>query len=385
MENIKFEINDLLNFVEIEQLVLSVRPIEKAIIISKKMSNYLLINNGDFYRYDTEKVLFIKEDYDENYIMSLITLFIDKSYMNLTDRDKEILQLKYKKTYDNIFKNSDVNKYLPQLTTYLTNNKVNFSDPHLYQIHFQNGFYDFKTGLFNKRIKGTHFINVHIKRDYVKPHNDDVIKVHQTINKIYPNKEDRDYLLMTLGLSLTGKSCSDQTMLFLIGVGSTGKSTIMELCKLSLEDYIFTLPKQTFTKGYAKIDKVLNTYAKRPYIRISHINEAEDAKIDDSLFKDHCDGKIQTTSLYKDGSNDFQHYSKMVFTSNTFPNIKIDSGTVRRVDSYTHTSKFTKIQKEICPENHVYHAYTDLLKDASTDEKYLNAFFIFLHYLDLIG
>ena len=121
--------------------------------------------------------------------------------------------------------------------------------------------------------------------------------MYPTINKIYPNKADRDYLFMTLGLSLTGKSCSDQTMLFSIGVGSTGKSTIMELCKLLLEDYIFTLPKQTFTKGYAKIDKVLNTYAKRPYIRISHINEAEDAKINDSLFKDHCDGKIQTTSL----------------------------------------------------------------------------------------
>jgi hypothetical protein len=58
--------------------------------------------------------------------------------------------LKYKKTYDKIFLNSDVNKYLPQLMTYLTNNKINFADPHLNQIHFQNGYWDFETGKFDK-------------------------------------------------------------------------------------------------------------------------------------------------------------------------------------------------------------------------------------------
>ena len=378
MEVIKFDIKDLLNFQEIEQLIISVRPNEKASIISKKLTNYLLLNNGDFYRFDNDKVLYIKEDNDDNYIITFITLFIDKSFDNLSDKDKEILQLKYKKTYDIIFRNSDINKYLPQLITYLTNNKVNFTDPHLYQIHYLNGYYDFKTGTFNKRVKGTHFINIHIKRDYITPIQADIDRVNKDINKIYPSKADRDYLLMTLGLSLTGKSCSEQTMLFLIGNGSSGKSTIMEMCKLSLEDYIFTLPKQTFTKGFNKIDKVLNTYAKKPYIRISHINEPEDTRIDDSLFKDHCDGKIQTTSLYKDGSNDFQHNSKMVFTANTFPNIKIDSGSVRRVDSFTHSSKFVKDETLVDEKKNIYYANLDFLKNASSDEKYLNAFFSIL-------
>ena len=104
------------------------------------------------------------------------------------------------------------------------------------------------------------------------------------------------------------------------------------------------------------------------FIRISHINEPEDTKIDDSLFKDHCDGKIQTTSLYKDGSNDFQHYSKMVFTSNTFPNIKIDSGSVRRVDSFTHTSKFIKDKKSIDESKFIFYADLDFLKNVEKDE-----------------
>ena len=54
---------------------------------------------------------------------------------------------------------------------------------------------------------------------------------------------------------------------------------------------------------------MLNSYAKKTYTRTSHINEPQDTKIDESLFKDHIDGKIQTTSLYIDGSNYFQHYS----------------------------------------------------------------------------
>jgi len=374
MEILKFDKKDLLSFEEIEHLIISVRPNEKAKIISSKLLNYLLINNGGFYRFDIERVLYIKEANNDDYVLTLITLFIDKSYENLSQKDQEIIQLKYKKTYDKIFLNSDVNKYLPQLMTYLTNNKINFSDPHLYQLHFQNGFYNFKTGKFESRVIGKDFINVHISRDYFQQLKEDIDRVFKDVNKIYPNKDDRDYLIMTLGQALTGQSCSEQTMLFLLGKGSSGKSTIMELAKLAVQDYVFTLPKQTFTKGYSKIDKVLNTYQQKPYIRISHINEMEDSKMDDSLFKDHCDGKIQTTTLYADGSNDFCHHSKMVFTQNNLPNIKNDSGTERRIDAFTTTSTFTKDQSEVNETKHIYLANRDFLQQIGNDDKYLNAF-----------
>ena len=122
----------------------------------------------------------------------------------------------------------------------------------------------------------------------------------------------------------------------------------------------------------------MNTYLEKQHIRISHINEPDDTKIDDSLFKDFTDGKIQTTSLYKDGSNDFTHKSKVCSTSNTFPNIKIDTGTVRRVESYTHTSKFVDNMSDVDEKKHHYLKNLDLQKDAETDEKYLNAFFCIL-------
>jgi len=55
---------------------------------------------------------------------------------------------------------------------------------------------------------------------------------------------------MQLGISLTGQSANVQTILFLLGSGSSGKSTIIELCKLSFQDYVYSLPKQHFQKDF---------------------------------------------------------------------------------------------------------------------------------------
>ena len=256
MELVKFETKDLFTFDEIEKLIISVRPNQQAHIVASKLINYLLIHNDEFYRFDVENVLYIKENNNDKYLITVITSFIETSYDNLSAKDQEILQLKYKKSYDAIFSNIHVGKYLPQLLTYLTNNKINFNNPHLYEIHFQNGYFDFKTGTFLKRVQGKHFLNVYIKRDYILPSQEDLDRVYSDIDKIYPNKADRDYLLMTLGLSLTGVSCQDQTMLFLVGLGNTGKSTIMELCKLSLGDYVLLYLNQHSVRDILKLIKL---------------------------------------------------------------------------------------------------------------------------------
>lgn len=375
MEIIKFAKKDLLDFDEVEKLIISVVPNEKAIIIANKLLNYLLIHKGDFYRFDVDNVLYIKEDNDDDYILTNITSFIAKSYENLSQNEQEILKLKYKKSYDAIFVNTNVGKYMPQLRTYLTNNKIDFSDPHINEIHFKNGFFNFMTGKFEKRIAGKHYINYHISREYHEPKPEVKSRVMKDITKIYPNEDDRNYLLMTYGIALTGQACVEQTILFLLGKGSSGKSTIIELCKLAIEEYVFTLPKQTLSRGYTKIDKILNSYIAKPYIKMSSINEPEDTKIDETLFKDWIDGNIQTTSLYKDGSNDFKHHSKIIITANTFPNIKVDSGTVRRIDSFNHQSHFVKVQSEVDENNNIYLANLDFLKSCKKDFDYLNAFF----------
>jgi len=375
MDFIKFEISDLLNYVEIEQLITTPSPTVRATLISTKLLNYILINSGMYYKYDPLNVLYLRlDEYNEEKLLTTISEFIYKSFTSLKQEDKAKLETNYKNRYDKIFENISIKKNLPQIKTYLTNDKVDFFDPHLNEIHFRNGYYDFHDNTFKQRIKNKHFINVNINRDFHEPEEKDKLNVMEIIKLIYSNEDDRNYLLMTLGIAITGQACDDQTMLFLLGLGSSGKSTIMELTKLSVEDYVYTLPKTTFSKGNKDISKILNIYLQRPYIRISHINEMEDTKMDESLLKDHTDGNIQTTTLYRDGCNDFKHYSKMVFTANTFPNIKIDTGTERRIDAYEHRSHFTENKDEVDEKNNIYYKNVKLLRDLKHDNKFLNAF-----------
>lgn len=137
---------DLLNFQEIETIITCAKPTEKGKIIANKLLNYLLLNNSEFYRFDIDNVLYIKEDYDEDNLLTIISSFIDESHTNLTMTEREEIQTKYSK-YSKIFSNSSIKTYYPQLKTYLTNKDINFSDPHK-----SNTFYKWLLCFFNRYI-----------------------------------------------------------------------------------------------------------------------------------------------------------------------------------------------------------------------------------------
>jgi len=61
------------------------------------------------------------------------------------------------------------------------------------------------------------------------------------------------------------------------------------------------------------------------------------------LFKIRIDGNLQSTMLYKDGQYNF----RCITTANTMPNIVVESGTTRRMISYTHKSSFTENKSKI--------------------------------------
>lgn len=380
-EGMKFQEKHLLTYAELELIITTPFPSEKADIIKNKMKYYVLITENEnqkeklYYRFDLDNVIYHKEVYDENKIVTSISLLLEQSFKSLSDIERELMMNKYSKLYRGIFKNSNITSWLPQVRVFLTNYDIQFNKPHLNEIHFKNGYFNLETNEFKAREIDKHFISHFINREYKETNDEMKEKVLSDIRKIYVDKEDLDYLLMTYGIALTGKSTTDQTILFLLGLGSSGKSTIIELIKLCCGDYIYTLPKQTFSKGYSKIDKVMNSYLKNPHIRLSHINEPEDVKIDESLFKDFADGNIQSTSLFQDGSNDFTHNSKLVFTANTYPNIIVDTGTERRVDSYTHMSNFVNDKEMVDEKKNIYLGDKNFLSKAKTNEQYLNAFF----------
>ena len=44
------------------------------------------------------------------------------------------------------------------------------------------------------------------------------------------------------------------------------------------------LQDNTFAYGNSKIDKILNSFANSPFIRIAWVNEMKDVKLDESFF-----------------------------------------------------------------------------------------------------
>jgi phage/plasmid-associated DNA primase len=111
-------------------------------------------------------------------------------------------------------------------------------DSYLNEIHFNNGYFNLESGKFCERELGKHFITSYIKHDYTKPSEKNKKKLKEYISKIYPDEKVRKTILKILGSALTGMAIRDSYILFFIGEGSAGKSTIMNLAKYSVECYV---------------------------------------------------------------------------------------------------------------------------------------------------
>ena len=146
-----------------------------------------------------------------------------------------------------------------------------------------NGYFDLKNGEFKEREEYCRITDC-INRNYKKPKKRSMEKVKELLSMIYPNKDDKNYLMMTIATALCGIATMDQSILFLLGKGSSGKSTVMKMLKNSIGMYFVELKSDTFVMGNQKADK----------------------KMDDSLFKSVCEGTAQTTRLFQDGVTEIQ-------------------------------------------------------------------------------
>ena len=358
----------------LETLLTSMFPNEKASVISAILKDHCIISNGILYEVTSNITYKVTKSEIKMKLYKMATLLIQESYNQLDQQTKKLLNLEYSKQIASIFSNASVEKFYPQLYSELENNEVKFDD-YLCEIHFNNGFMDLKTSEFKQRVLHQHYITEYIRRDYIKSSKSQQKEILKPFSKIYPKHEDLECILLVLASCLSGKANIDQDTLFLLGKGSSGKSFTLELTKACIEMYVKELKADTFTNSNAKADKILNTFNKSPYVLIAWINEMEDKKMDDSLFKAFCDGKAQTTVLYQDGSNSIELKSKAIITANTMPNIKIDTGTTRRILSYTHKSNFVDDVKDVDESQHKYLKDKELLNKLKEQPALLNAWF----------
>ena len=294
---------DLLTSDNFETLMATKDPTKKAQLICSKLKKYLIIknsgcsNNLEYYLFDSVNVLYKKIVLTEDNLITYITMFISKSKGLISDKKLNKLNKIYGGLLDNINSNSTIKTYLPQIKTYLTK-EVDFNTNQINEIHFRNGYYSFKYGKFKQRKEGKHFISKFINRNYKEPSQEAINRVMSDIKKVYPDKEERNYILSNFGVSISGNGTKDQNILFLIGKGSAGKSTMLDMAKIALTKiYVHSLPQETLSQSSQNVNKIMNTFLESPCMRIITIDEPQDTKMSSSLFKQIANGRIQTTSL----------------------------------------------------------------------------------------
>jgi hypothetical protein len=360
-----FKTCDYLTLTNIETLINEPNPHKKAALIANKLKNYCCLHQTKLFVLQKNTTYKQSTMTFEN-ILSKTTELIGLSYDNLHQNDQRLIKSEHSKTYKSIFTNADVKKYYEELLLNLCNDDIQF-DTTLCEIHFNNGYIDLKTNEFKQRDISKHYVSKYINRDYVQSASENRASVIKLIKKIYPDKKDLDCLIHIIGSSLSGLTLSDQEIVFLLGQGNSGKSTIMKTTSLSIECYFKELQSNVFSQGNSKIDKILNSYCNDSQVRISWINEMEGKKIDDTLFKKFCEGELQTTKLFKENQHLVKHFSKCMVTSNEMPNFRVDTGMTRRIKAYTHQSKFVKTKDEVKESENIYLEDSNFLSKMNND------------------
>ena len=372
----KFEKSELLTIENLTTLLESTEPTERAEVVIPTLKKLIFSYGKSTYKYNKDTIAYdATEELNEGNLSTMISGLITQSKRNLDDKTTRDFEKRYPKGFNLLSEMNTISKYSKCVMVALKDDTYKFADPQLNKIHFKNGYYDLRTGEFKQRERNVDFVNFYINRDYKQPKKESISKIYNIIDQIYTNKNDRDYLLQAFGIAMTGKSTQQQKILFFIGKGSAGKSTMLSMLKLAFNEYVFELDASTFSKstGKSEINKILNTYLLNRNIRISNVNEPKDTRMDESLFKDFIDGNIKTTSLYHDGQNLFKHLSKICMTANTMPKIKMDSGVKRRIEAYNHKSKFVEKDEEVDEENQIFKKDEKLLQIIEENDELLNA------------
>ena len=376
---------DLLTFDDLKIFCLSKFPGEKAEALCKHLKKYMIIKNKKLYVI-RPNITYEYFDNDKEKITQFCTKYVETSFKSikrafLSSNDDDVIEkfqsLEKKIEAKNTFENAYFEKLLPQIKHEITNNNVVF-DINLDEIHFENGFMNLKTKEFKPRDKTLHFVTCCINRNYEPSAEEHRTTINNIFKKIYPGKGDFECVKMIIASGLSGRSIKDCEMLFLLGAGSGGKSLSLQFTQQAIDCYFQELNSDTFSfeAGTSnKSDKIMNTFADKPFVRIAWINELKDVRMNESLFKAFCEGILQTCKLFKEGDHEITHMAKPIITANTMPIFKNDTGMVRRIRAHTHRSLFVDDKSECNEKAHIYLKDKNLLENIKTNNSLKNAWF----------
>ena len=342
---------------------------QKAKILVDVISTDYLRNSDELYKINKENMTLelIERSRSQNVIIKVIQDLYFNADEALTEDQKTILKTKDFMNYSKLSNINTIKSIIQNIDELLFKN---LEEDDTNKIHFQNGYIKINSGKLYKRTKP---VKDFIKRDYKKASKVDIEFVNNIYTQIYPIEDERNYILSTIGSSITGQSKKDRNSLFLIGKSSAGKSLLMQSLNKAFSDvYVKEFSSDTFSKSNPNRNKILNEFIRLTNVRICWVNELN-GKIDESLFKSFCEGQIHTCRLYTDGMTTLQHMSKIILTSNELPNIRIDTGVSSRIISHTHRSYFTDNNSEVDEEKYIFKRNNNLISEINNNDSYKNA------------
>ena len=230
-------------------------------------------------------------------------------------------------------------------------------------ICFKNGVIDIEQERFREGA-GTDYISMCTGINYIKidKSNKEHVKIIKEINdfmeKLFPDKSLRGYMWDHLASILIGHN-DNQTFHFYLGVGSNGKSILVELLEKCLGDYKGSAPLTMIKGNRMKEGQATPEVISLKGKRLAVLQEAKKKTVlNEGTFKEYtgCDS-ITGRALYGSKMVTYKPQFNMILCTNYLPEIKsTDNGTWRRVRVVDFESRFED-NPNAEQFNHLKHVY----------------------------
>jgi P4 family phage/plasmid primase-like protien len=237
----------------------------------------------------------------------------------------------------------------------MTEAKELFFDPMFFQhldnnpylLCFKNGVVDFKQKTFRKgqpedylsKCTNINYITI----DPIK-HAQTVEEIKDFMHKLFPDPELHKYMWEHLASTLVGNNMN-QTFNMYIGVGSNGKSILVNLMEQTLGDYKGDVPLTLLTQQRTRIGGLSPELVALKGVRYAVMQEpSKGDRINEGIMKQVTGGDpIQARAPYMPQMVNYIPQFKLVVCSNEFMEIRSqDNGTRRRIRVVDFESLFTE-------------------------------------------
>jgi hypothetical protein len=212
-------------------------------------------------------------------------------------------------------------------------------DTNFGSLSFQDGVFNLQTGVFRFGIVPTDYLSQTLDFDFPFDHDhpvnhevwDQQPAVIEWMNLLMKSSCQTpawtDFLLTLLGYAFSGFAHREQLFFYFLGVGSNGKSLLVDCLTEWFKVYVGDLEPTTFEASNTKAHKHLEDVKGR---RICFINEGKNVKLDDERLKRFADGESMTKEVMYGTTETLRIRSKAIFLANEEPILSNQNAILRR-------------------------------------------------------